>query len=106
MSTVVFGSQAELEAALRSTLGQEVVADVANFATGGFSACLAHVEILTADDFARRWPRLGRKRVHRARSGSTVRIDRGFSMPVVGTSRAISTQRHTYGHSHLRSNHT
>lgn len=42
LGTPVWASQADLEAALASEEGQAAIADVGNFATGGFSAYLAH----------------------------------------------------------------
>ncbi len=47
IGTVVFGSQSNLESGLASQEGQAAYADVAKFATGGFTAYLAHVESLT-----------------------------------------------------------
>jgi uncharacterized protein (TIGR02118 family) len=46
IGTVIFDSQASLESALASDQGQAAIADIANFATGGFTAYLAHVEFL------------------------------------------------------------
>lgn len=46
IGTVIFESQAALEADIATDHGQAVVADIANFATGGFTAYLAHVEFL------------------------------------------------------------
>jgi uncharacterized protein (TIGR02118 family) len=50
IGTVIFASQAELEADTASEQGQAVVADIASFATGGFAAYLAHVEFLERPD--------------------------------------------------------
>jgi uncharacterized protein (TIGR02118 family) len=50
IGTVIFESQASLESTLASEQGQAVVADIASFATGGFTAYLAHVEFLTPPD--------------------------------------------------------
>lgn len=46
LGTVVFGSQADLEVALSSEEGQTAIADVGNFATGGFGAYMCHFETL------------------------------------------------------------
>lgn len=46
LGTVVFANQADLEAGLASEEGQAGIADVANFATGGFSAYLVHFEMV------------------------------------------------------------
>ena len=46
MATVVFAGPAELQAVLTSEMGQAVVADLATFATGGFTLYLSHVELL------------------------------------------------------------
>jgi uncharacterized protein (TIGR02118 family) len=47
IGTVVFGSQAEMEEALASDAAQAAIADLGNFATGGFTSYLATVMTLT-----------------------------------------------------------
>lgn len=47
IATLQFASEADLMAALGSPEGQEAIADIPAFATGGFTALLAHVELLT-----------------------------------------------------------
>jgi uncharacterized protein (TIGR02118 family) len=50
MATIVWASQAALESALVSEEGQVAFADVVNFATGGYTAYMAHVAFLTPPD--------------------------------------------------------
>lgn len=46
VGTFVWESQADMEAALATEVGQAAVAETANLATGGFSAYFAHVEFV------------------------------------------------------------
>lgn len=50
LGTVISNNQADLEEALASEAGQAAIADVANFATGGFSAYLCTVQTLSPAD--------------------------------------------------------
>lgn len=50
MATIVWASQTALESALMSEEGQAAFADVANLATGGYTAYMVHVEFLTPPD--------------------------------------------------------
>lgn len=45
IATLIWDSPSDLLEVLSSTEGQDIVADVADFATGGFTAMLAHVEL-------------------------------------------------------------
>lgn len=46
IGTVVFSTQEDLQSGLASDEGQAAYADLSTFATGGFTAYLAHVEFL------------------------------------------------------------
>lgn len=52
IGTVVFESQADLETAIASDEGMTAIADVGNFASGGFFAYSCHVETIPVTDEA------------------------------------------------------